>query len=164
MAPGKKTRKKIKKQKRYLNETMLKLYPKFLKEAQYKIAYSYFCKLRPFWVIYQKLDDRDTCQCRKHVNSDYVVKALNKHNIIKEKIAKEIAEKMCCPGYNVDCLMRKCSKCSGKGIEICEFDGNLKVFYYCWIQKKEQYTNKNGKVQFVTNTVKLCKKQPPYHW
>lgn len=65
---------------------------------------------------------------------------------------------MCCPGYNVDCLMRKCSKCSSKGIEICEFDGNLEVFYYCWIQKKEQYTNKNGKVQFVTNTVKLCKK------
>lgn len=137
---------------------MLKLYPKFQKEVGYIIiAYSLFCILRPFWVLYQKLDDRDTCQCRKRVNSDYVVKALNKHNIVKEKTAKEIAEKMCCPSYNVDCLMHKCSECSSKSIEIGEFEGDLEVFYYCWTQKKEQYTL-NGVMKYVNNTVKLCKK------
>lgn len=65
---------------------------------------------------------------------------------------------MYCPGYNVNCLLRKCYKCLSKSIEIGEFDGNVEVFYYCWTQKKKQYTNKNGVVQCITNTVKLCKK------
>lgn len=45
VAPGKKdcvTRKKIKKQKRYLNEPMKKLYPKFVSSCGYKISYSFF--------------------------------------------------------------------------------------------------------------------------
>lgn len=49
MAPGKKIVlhkiKKIKKQKRFLNETMLKLYPKFKRMSGYKTSYSFFVSL-----------------------------------------------------------------------------------------------------------------------
>lgn len=72
--------------------------------------------------------------------------ALHKHNIIKQKAAKEIAENLCCEGYNVNCLLRKCSKCSNKNIVIDEFDGDAEVFYYDWTQKTEKYKSKNGKV------------------
>lgn len=50
LVPGKKdskTFKKVKKQKRYLNETMLSLHKKFINTASYVISYAQFCRLRP---------------------------------------------------------------------------------------------------------------------
>lgn len=48
MAPGKKDcikKNKFKKQKRFQNETILKLYPKFKRMSGYKISYSFFVSL-----------------------------------------------------------------------------------------------------------------------
>ncbi|CAH1999971.1 unnamed protein product [Acanthoscelides obtectus] len=63
-AAGKKeciTREKIKKQKRYLLDSLKNLHQKFYNTSLMKIGYNYFCKLRPFWVVVPKLTDRDTC-------------------------------------------------------------------------------------------------------
>lgn len=57
------------KQKRYLTDTLINLHKKF--NVTYKeVSYSTFCKYRPFWVVYPKESDRNTCSCVKHVNMD----------------------------------------------------------------------------------------------
>lgn len=53
MGAGKKeyiTRKAMKKQKRYLLDTVFNLYKKFI-TGNFKISYQTFCRLRPFWVV-----------------------------------------------------------------------------------------------------------------
>ncbi|KAF9405953.1 hypothetical protein HW555_013504 [Spodoptera exigua] len=43
------TRNKVRKQKRYISDTLVNLHEKFLKTSSYSISYSAFCKMRPFW-------------------------------------------------------------------------------------------------------------------
>ncbi|KAF9415659.1 hypothetical protein HW555_006758 [Spodoptera exigua] len=43
------TRNKVRKQKRYISDTLVNLHEKFLKTSSYTISYSAFCKMRPFW-------------------------------------------------------------------------------------------------------------------
>jgi len=72
MTSGKKqtlTRAKNKQQKRFLNDTVSNLHSKFLAEnSDLKISYRTFCRLKPFWVIWPKEKNRDTCQCKTHEN------------------------------------------------------------------------------------------------
>ena len=69
ITPGKKqtlVKKKIKKQKRLLSDTMLNLHKKFCQEfPHHKICLATFYKLKPFWVVKPKLSDRDSCLCKK---------------------------------------------------------------------------------------------------
>lgn len=98
-SPGKKdtiTKKKVKKQKRYLNDTLENLHKKFLTNCNYKISYTTFCRYRPFWVIYQKVDMRDTCQCKKCANTEYIVSALHNNGIISLRTGKELISSLCC--------------------------------------------------------------------
>lgn len=70
-AAGKKkciTRNNIKKQKRYMLDSLKNLHQKFLSTYSMIIGYSLFCQLRPFWVVEPKLTDRDTCACITHEN------------------------------------------------------------------------------------------------
>lgn len=69
------TRKGVKKQKRYLSDSILNLYKKFQAE-HFKISYTTFCRLRPFWVITPNVNERDTCLCIKHANIDLKLSAL----------------------------------------------------------------------------------------
>ncbi|GBP66217.1 TBC1 domain family member 4 [Eumeta japonica] len=55
------TRKKNKKQKRYLLDSLKNLHQKFLNTSLVKIGYDSFCKLRPFCVVVPKLTDRERC-------------------------------------------------------------------------------------------------------
>lgn len=161
LAPGKKdckTFKKVKKQKRYINDTMINLHKKFVSSISYSISYSLFCKYRPFYVVYQKLSDRDTCQCKIHTNTEFIVSTLYKNKIISAKTPKEIAEELCCNGtYNVACLLRRCKNCTEKQISFKEFDGNTSLQYFQWAMQKDHYKDKNDKVREVHRTVKLMK-------
>nr|CAH7758958.1 unnamed protein product [Callosobruchus chinensis] len=48
------TRKGVKKQKRYLLDTIADLYKKFKAESSITISYQTFCRLRPFWIFIPK--------------------------------------------------------------------------------------------------------------
>jgi len=64
LAPGKKdctTKKRVKKQKRYLNESLYRLHKQYLKSTHRPLSYASFCKIKPL------LSGRDTCRCVKHV-------------------------------------------------------------------------------------------------
>lgn len=63
LCPGKKdtiTRNKDKRQKRYLNDSLLNLHKEFCLEFPHiKKSYASFCRFRPFWIVFPKVTDRD---------------------------------------------------------------------------------------------------------
>lgn len=63
------------KQKRYLSDTLINLHRKLLNTHNRALGYSTFCKNRPFWVVYPKESNRNTCSCIVHINMDLLVKS-----------------------------------------------------------------------------------------
>ena len=79
VAPGKKDcviKRHVKKQKRYLNSDLRKLYMEYLRSSNRHMSYSSFCRLRPFWFVKPRVSARDTCMCVKHVNMEFRVQKL----------------------------------------------------------------------------------------
>ncbi|XP_050669609.1 uncharacterized protein LOC126968634 [Leptidea sinapis] len=75
MTAGKKeciSRDKIKKQRRYLLDSMKNLH-KFFEAENTKVSYSYFCQQRPFWVLIPDVSDRETCLCKTHANIELLL-------------------------------------------------------------------------------------------
>lgn len=129
---------------------MINLHKKFVSSISYSISYSLFCRYRPFYVVYQKLSDRDTCQCKIHTNTEFIVSTLFKNKIISAKTPEEIAEELCCNGtYNVACLLRTCKNCTEKQISFKEFDSSTLLQYFKWAMQKDHYKDKNDKVRDV---------------
>lgn len=119
MCAGKKEtimRHMIKKQIRYLNNTLLNLIKVFKREnpSFTKISYSTFCRYRPFWVLYPTIKDRETCLCKTHENMALVVSKLNYSKIIKERTVDEVVKKMCCEEKGRKCLERTCESVKRK--------------------------------------------------
>ncbi|KAL4718772.1 hypothetical protein ACJJTC_016045 [Scirpophaga incertulas] len=140
------TRKKNRQQKRYLNDTLKNLYKKFCIENQtISVSYSFFCKLRPFWVLFPK-PNRNTCECIYHCNSELLIKALNKAEIINIRTNHELLNTLCCDRYNEMCLDRKCSTCAHKVIEYLGFSNYTQIKYYEWRRTSNTYEH-DGKVR-----------------
>ncbi|XP_060803568.1 uncharacterized protein LOC132902462 [Amyelois transitella] len=116
-AAGKKeciTRNKIKKQKRYLLDSLENIHQKFLQTRTLTIGYSLFCRLRPFWAVPPKLTDRDTCACIIHENMNLKLSALKKSKILHFDNYQTGLQILCCNRYSEKCLLRQCNGCSTK--------------------------------------------------
>lgn len=157
MCPGKRdtiTFHKIKKQKRYISDTLKNLHKKFLAaHPDQKIGYSLFCKLRPFWVLQPDARKRETCMCIVHANMDLLVSALRKNCIIKEKTSSEVVKSLVCNGpvLKETCLERSCQSCVLREvIMIQNFEENNIVRYEKWVTKKVKL--------LIKGTEKLCQK------
>lgn len=141
MCPGKKdcvTKSKLKKQKRYLNDSLYNLHKKYQREnPETNASYSFFCKLRPFWIQTPKINTRETCLCEKHENFQLITLSLKKHNIIAESSTNEILEALCCDATNVNCLQRKCEKCRERQLNYSDFDNSDKIDYTTWTKEKK---------------------------
>lgn len=133
------TKNKIRKQKRYLTDTLTNLYKKFTYNSNVKLSYQTFCKYRPFWVLYPKESNRNTCGCRVHINIDFLIKCLNINKIIKESNGTGILESLCCNINNENCLNRTCEKCMFRNIDYAEFQNDKKIKYYEWRNSSEKY-------------------------
>ncbi|CAG4947564.1 unnamed protein product [Parnassius apollo] len=157
MCAGKKefvTKGKIRKQKRYLSDSLQNLHKKYLEtNPQYKISYSAFCKLRPFWVRVPNVNIRETCLCKDHENMELVVVALRKNYLIVKKSANEILQSLCCDPRNVHCLTKKCDSCKNKAINYKEFDNTKETHYFIWNKVKKTYI-KDGKEKATLQTIK----------
>ncbi len=158
MCPGKKdckTMKKVKKQKRLLLGSLKSLYQKFCESNEtFKISYSSFCKLKPFWVVMPKVNDRETCACKICTNMELLTKALHTVGAINKSDPKEIAEYLCCDWDSIACLQRKCASCIDLVIPYNDFtDKVASISYAQWITKKEEITSRGVK-KIVTHTTK----------
>nr|CAI5839648.1 unnamed protein product [Callosobruchus analis] len=145
ICPGKKetiTFKKVKKHKIYLNYSLKELHTKFCSTyPQTKISYSFFCRMRPFWVVPLNVKDRDTCLCETHVNFQFLVSKLKFYGIIKESSSSEIIESITCSAEGTlkeACFKRECPDCKDKHVEFSEYNPNEHVKYEKWVSKKER--------------------------
>ena len=67
--------------------TIEKLYEKYrMENTATKISYIVFSRLRPFWVVFPKGGDRETCACKQHENIQLLSEVLHKNEIIKTEL------------------------------------------------------------------------------
>ncbi|KAF9408110.1 hypothetical protein HW555_012084, partial [Spodoptera exigua] len=133
--PGKQdyiTRHKLKKQKRYLTDSLKNLHRKYLDSGLPPISYVTFTRLKPFWVLQPSLNSRDTCLCKPHANMDLLISSLKHNKIIHENSTSEVLRSLTCNQTKVECLQRKCDKCKHKIIKYSEFDNSNSISYYIW--------------------------------
>lgn len=159
VVPGRKdyvTRDKICKQKRYLLNTLQKLHEKFCSKHTFAVSYSVFCRLRPYWVVFMKIHERNTCLCQKCANFTFITEKLKELKVIKFGDPEELIKKeLCCPLYTNECIFRRCNVCVDKEVQIGLFDGATEVKYEKWVsQKSVIVSSKTGTKREVNHTVK----------
>lgn len=114
MAPGKNdtiTYEKVKKQKRYLVDSLENLHIKFLQSHNFRISYSSFCRLKPFCVVQPNVTARNTCICIKHANFQFLVDKLHQQKVIPQKQAGDLCKIICCDPDRKECMFNECSRC-----------------------------------------------------
>lgn len=114
LLPGKKdylTNKKNRKQKRLLLHPIKDLHTKYNTTHSRKVSYSTFLKLKPFWVVYPKMSDRNTCACIKCSNVDLFVNKAFHVGLINASCVKDLIKQINCNTNNKDCMYRICSQC-----------------------------------------------------
>ncbi|CAH2108575.1 unnamed protein product [Euphydryas editha] len=155
MTAGKKeyiTRNKIKKQSRYLLDSMKNLH-KIFEAENTKVSYSYFCKQRPFWVLIPDVSNRETCLCKIHANIELLVKVLHSHKILKERDSKEVIDTLCCA--KTVCLLKRCGTCKIRSLEYT-LETDEEISFSRWEYKKDTYISKGvGKEKRIIAKVKV---------
>ncbi|KAK6185007.1 hypothetical protein SNE40_007338 [Patella caerulea] len=132
VAAGKKmtiTRNKIKKQKRFLTDTLKNLHVKFLAEQPIaKLSYSLFCRLRPFWILSPDITQRETCICQIHDNLKLKAHVLKSRNVLDTENVEDLISKICCSDKK-ECMYRTCPECKEKRLEfnVSEEESNILV-------------------------------------
>ena len=144
------TKGKIKKRKRYLCDTINNLSKKFNRESKYKISRALFYKLRPFWVVKQKITERNTSLCKTHTNFKYVFDKLKSLKIINFNNVTQFIESICCSTENKDCMYGNCEKC--KNLRIFSNSSNEVTWYRFWVTEKVTRPGAKG----LLYTVKPC--------
>ena len=99
LVPGQKstvTLNKVKKQKRFLLDSLEHLHMKYLSENTLleRLSYTTFTRLRPFWVLSPRNSDRETCLCKTCENVKLLAEALE--------------QKMVLTTSNIDSLEKRC--------------------------------------------------------
>lgn len=150
------TRNGVKKQKRYLLDTISNLYKKLWNNNSGLISYQTFCRLRPFWVVTPKINKRDSCLCIKHANIDLKLTALHCRKILSYNNHNKLLENTCCNRYDEQCLSRECLRCVNKNSDYKEFDDTKPISFKKWIAEKQDY--KDPKLNKVRSIIKYVKR------
>jgi hypothetical protein len=133
------TKRKVKKQKRILTNTIEKLFEKFrLENTSVQISYTTFCRLRPFGVVIPKENDRETCACKQHENLQFLAEALFKKEIIKTKDLHTLVNKFSCNTKSIACMYGKCPECRDIIISTSKVDKNEEVNWTQWQTRREK--------------------------
>ncbi|KAK0133284.1 hypothetical protein N1851_031198 [Merluccius polli] len=149
------TRAKIKKQKRFLNDTLRNLHRKFLTEHPHlSISYSLFCRMRPFWVVSPTLSDRETCLCKVHENLSFLVEKLHTLKLIRSVDVEDMVSSITCNPNLKDCMYNVCPDCKGQEFAIVA-EGNLQEK----VQITQEKKNNDGEKEKVPVRITVKKKK-----
>ncbi|KAK0143486.1 hypothetical protein N1851_018398 [Merluccius polli] len=149
------TRCKVKKQKRFLMDTMKNIHRKFLSEQMHMISYSLFCRLRPFWVVFPSLSDRDTCLCKTHDNLEFVVMKMFHLKLINTTDLEMLTKMISCDTNNKICMYDECAECKKQLILLPAYDKTKMVSCDQWgIGLKEKKDAKDDTTTIVRYTLK----------
>lgn len=142
LCPGKReyiSRNKVKKQKRLLLDEMQNLHKKFLSTYEScRLSYSMFCKMRPFWIVEPRVDNRDTCLCIVHENMNLTLLSLSQMNISPVSNHQALLQTVCCDRYSEECLSRTCENCNLKSLTYGLLDDSLLIKHKKWISAIEE--------------------------
>ena len=159
MTSGKKDTKTFgghKKPRRILNESLKSLHLKYRSEYPVnKISYATLCTPRPFWVAKPTQSDRDTCLCRLHANTAYLVSAVKAEfpTIVENNDAEQLLDHIVCSTTSKKCMDDECSKCKEKWFEIPKHDNTVEITYPRWQTKRELRSVGKSQEKMVTITV-----------
>jgi hypothetical protein len=159
LCPGKNdciTKNKLKKQKRYLTDSLKNLHIKYLELGNPPISYTTFTRLKPFWIIQASLKCRETCLCKLHANMELLISCLKRNNIISENSTTDTLKALTCDQTKLECLQRKCKNCMNKMLFYKEFDNSNSISCYVWQKGTKQYCKDNK--TFTTNIMEKVKK------
>ncbi|KAL5015984.1 hypothetical protein ScPMuIL_005573 [Solemya velum] len=149
------TRRKVKKQKRLLCDTLENLHKKYVAEnINNNLSYATFCRLRPFWVVIPTEKERDTCACKLCENVKYMADALHKAKAIKTSKMEILVQQVVCSETKQACMYGECSVCKQKSIPTECRDKDADISWMHWKNVKEDRTLKGGEKKEVTLTVK----------
>jgi hypothetical protein len=152
------TRQGVKKQRRYLLKSMQDLHSEFLAKHGYKISYASFCQHRPFWVMFPRADQRETCACKTHENFSLILEKLHHEKVILQKSSKIFISHITCNMENADCALKRCTDCKEKPLPLLPHDETKVIKWFQWESTTEEYTEiDNG--ELVTKTAKKQKKK-----
>ncbi|KAL1005131.1 hypothetical protein UPYG_G00054930 [Umbra pygmaea] len=101
--------------KRALTDTLAKLHRRFLAEhPEQTVSEAQFVRLRPFWIIRPKVEDRETCACTMHENIDLKIKRMKQLGIIETSSPEDLVQSSVCDAGNMSCMYGRCQKCIEK--------------------------------------------------
>ena len=137
-----KTKNKIKRRIRYLNDTIRNLYKKFCSESEYKISKSLFYKLKPFYIVKKKVYQRDTNVCKSHSEFEFLLDRLHYHKLVSTKSVKQFLSSICCDITRKECMFRECDACRNLCIPFVE--SATQTWHYSWAAVIEEgFNSKN---------------------
>ncbi|WAR31462.1 hypothetical protein MAR_034004 [Mya arenaria] len=148
LIPGKrqtKTLKKIRKQRRVLLFDIKTLHKKFLSEGKTKTSYSVFCRLRPFFVVFPRHSDRNTCMCKVCNNTELMTEALKRVSPIESADLNTCIGNIVCSTNEKDCMYGECKACRERSMDVNKDVLGDDVQWFEWNTKREVRTIKKGK-------------------
>lgn len=145
-------RKKVKKQKRYLADTIQNLHKKYCATVG-NISRGLFYKLKPWWISKLKVSARETCLCATHENMKMKFQRIRLHKITEQKSLTEYVQSICCNTENEKCMNRTCNSCKDRKLPNTT-QSQSETYYNCW--KSEKVTRKGAKGR--TYDVKIMSK------
>lgn len=144
------TKNGVKQRKRYLNDTINNLYKNFCDTSPVKVSRGLFYRLKPFWVVRQKLSARNTCLCKQHSNFGFIFDRLKSLGVIKDKDVRSFLQSMRCNVKDKKCMYGECVKCNNKKVE--SNTSSEKTWYRAWISEKISRPGAKGLIYNVTIT------------
>lgn len=146
---------------------MKELYNKFKQNTGInKILYQTFIKIKPFWVVHKKLNQKDTCLCTIHANFKFKLDKLRLLKIIRTNSISQVLKQTTCKTekYKLDCMYRKCKECplkiSDSFLLVDNSFDDYNIFYFKWTDKLEETKSKKSdkmiKVKRTVNEKVLC--------
>ena len=142
------TRQKKKRQKRYLLQPLKVLHKQFITEYQKdkKMSISTFRRLKPFWIVKPRIQDRETCLCKLHENTRLMHSVLKHNGFLEEQSILDVVKSTVCDENSKDCCYRECPKCKDKCVVFLpENNKPLNLSWWEWKTVTENYKGKEIK-------------------
>lgn len=155
-----KTHKKSKRQRRILLYDLKTLHKKFHFEGKTKPSYSTFCKLRPFFVVFPRHSDRNTCMCKICNNTELMVDALNSLRTDLRESPISCLHQSVCSVNNEKCMFGKCNVCKDRTINLDKINNGKEITWYEWRTTRELRDIKKGK-ECVKKGIYVTSKEVP---
>lgn len=139
-----KTKNQNKQQKRFLLDSMLNLFKKYVSDGG-KCSYTTFTRHRPFYIVNPAISDRNTCARIKHSNLFLKAEKLNNLHIIDTSNLTELVTQICCNIESKQCMYNTCQDCTSKSVALDQRSISINddsVSWFEWGLKNHDYVKK----------------------